>query len=172
MVKSLIDEVNLLRKKGDYEYIIYKYVDRHTWINKFKNSIKDKYCYNMTDFNYSTCFTVWINITDTDVEIGGEEFNKFLDNNDELLIASIEISVIAPYYVITYLRYTKDNVQYSFSPYNRECNDLEERIVTLLEDEGNKRLYEEELNIIISDVKLELKEDDVTIYNCLFEDSY
>lgn len=172
MVKSLIDEVNLLRKKGDYQYIIYKYVDRYTWINKIKNVIKDKYCYDMTDFNYSTCFTVWINITGTDVEIGGEEFEEFLDNNDELLIVNIEISAIAPYYVINYLRYSNDKVQCSFLPYNNMNTDLEERIVALLEAEGHKRLYEEELNIIIPDVELELKEDNITIYNCLFEDAY
>lgn len=172
MARDLIDEVNLLRNKGDYQYIINRYIDRNLWVNRLKKIINNKYCYNMTDFNYSTCFTVWINLTDSEVEIGGEEFNKFIEINRELLIMSIEISVIAPYYVLRYLKYTKDNVKCDFETFSNEYQIIEKSVCALIESKGNKRLYKEELDIVIPGIELELKEENVTVYNCLFEDSY
>ena len=171
-MKNLIDEVNLLRKNGDYEYVISKYIKKNYWINKVKNAIKERYSYDMTDFNYGTCFSVWINISNTNAEVGTDAFREFLNKNSELTVMNIQISAIASYYIIRYLRYCDKNLKSSF--YSSEYIEkyIEKKVVTLIEMEYNKRLYEKELNIIISDVKLELKEENVTIFNCLFEDEY
>lgn len=76
--KRIIDRTYLLRTKGDYEYILSKYIDGNIWEKKIKKSFPNLEIDNLTDFNYSTCFTLYINIPNTNLKVGTAEFIEYI----------------------------------------------------------------------------------------------
>lgn len=174
MQQELLDVVARLRKKGDYQYILSTYVERSLWIKKLQSLIPRMSIENFTDFNYSTCFTMYINISDTDAHVGTEKFTEYIRRNFSLYRIQIQVSAIAPYAVIKYVKYSCENEEIqmrdSFAPFLDKHDALGKKIVEFLSQSGLTILNEEMLLIEVRDIMLELRESNVTVYHCLFED--
>jgi len=174
MKKELLNTIDKLRKKGDYQYILSAYVDHAFWMEKLRSYLPEMQIENLTDFNYSTCFTMYINISDTDAHVGTDKFIQFLKNNLCLYRIQVQVSAIAPYAICKYVRYSYDNegvkMTDSFKPFLNEHAFLGNRIIEFLIQAGIKILNEEMLSVEVSNISLELRESNVTVYHCLFED--
>ncbi len=57
MKEILLNTINRLYGKGDFQYILAKYIDKGCWISKFNDEIERIFIDNLTDFSYSTCFS-------------------------------------------------------------------------------------------------------------------
>lgn len=163
-------------KKGDYNYIIAKYVDRDFWLDISKNYFQNMYIENFTDFNYSTCFTMYLNISDSKSEVGTEEFKSFIKQNLFLYRIKIQISVIAPYAMYKFVQYDfkdgKIRMKEKFNSFIEKHSFVEKKVIEFLNMLNLTILYEDMLSVEIPNVSLEMKKTGVTIYNCLFEDEY
>ena len=87
--------------------------------------------------------------------------------------------MIAPYVTYGFCKYyyDKDSKKYgkielesNSTPFLKEHKKFEENILEFFKDYNLKVLSKDELSIVIPGVKLELKQNNVTVYNCLFED--
>lgn len=94
----------------------------------------------------------------------------------EITGVMVLISTIAPYSVVKYVRYNYSNgavqLHEEYSPLNNETERIGKRTIEILNNNGIQILDETILNVVVPNISLELKEEDVTIFNCLFEDSY
>lgn len=176
MERKILDVVDMLRKRGDYQYILSRYVDGAFWMDSLQKYLQGMYIENLTDFNYSTCFTMYLNISNTNTKAGTEEFISFVKQNLYLYRLKVQISAIAPYAVYKFVRYTFDNyeikVSESFTPFIEEHRFLVEMIAEFLTSSGLTILDEDMLSIEIPDISLEMRKSHVTVYHCLFEDEY
>ncbi|MGP1910118.1 hypothetical protein ACTSEZ_18255 [Metabacillus sp. JX24] len=159
------------------EYVLAKYVDKGYWVSQLYNEVEEIFIDNLTDFSYSTCFSYFIQLTlSSNYRIGSEEFTHFLKEKKEIIGVMVLISSIAPYAAIKFSKYTfKDGAVHlheTYSPLNKETERISERIIEILNSDGIQSLEESILNTLVPNVSLELKEKDVTIFNCLFEDNY
>lgn len=166
----------MLRKKGDYQYVLSKYVNISFWMNNLKKHFQNVYIENLTDFNYSTCFTMYLNISNTNAKVGTEEFRNFVRQNVNFYRLKIQISAIAPYAIYKFVKYTFNNnkimLSESFIPYNNEQYIMSKNIAEFLSKSGLIILDKEILSVKVSGISLEMKKSDITVYNCLFEDGY
>ncbi len=176
MMQRLVKDVNLLRKKGDYGYVLSKYVNIDFWMNNVRSHFKCLYVQNLTDFNYSTCFTIYMNISDTSAKVGTEQFSDFIKENMYLYCIEFQISAIAPYAIYKFIKYVYDNDEInmieSFSPFLNEHYYFVKEINEFLSVYSLNLLDTELLSIEIPDVTLEMRKSKVTVYHCLFEDEY
>jgi len=132
--------------------LLLKYVDRDYWIDKLKEYFPNKYIDNLTEFNYDKCFSMYINLLDNKGSIGTKEFDEYIIENKNLYILIIEISVLAPY--------CEEHMEF-----HKIINDfISDYNLILLDD--NTLMRE------VPNISLELKEPPVSVYNCLFENSY
>ncbi|MNT89848.1 hypothetical protein D3C72_2306480 [compost metagenome] len=85
------------------------------------------------------------------------------------------ISAIAPYAVVKYVKYTYHDrtiqLHEEYSPLDKETERIGNSILKLLDKNGIEKIDESVLNVVVPNISLELKEEDVTVYNCLFEDT-
>ncbi|MFL0194160.1 hypothetical protein ACJDU8_00940 [Clostridium sp. WILCCON 0269] len=176
MKEKLIHIVESLRKKGDYRYILSNYVDYNAWMDRIQKYFPNTSIENFTDFNYSTCFTMFINISNTDAKIGTESFTHFVKKNLYLDRIQIQVSVLAPYATFKYVRHVFENGEIkmcdSFKPFLEEHSSIGRLVFEFLNSSGLTILDKELLSVEIPNISLELKESNVTVYNCLFEDEY
>ncbi|AKG36653.1 hypothetical protein [Paenibacillus durus] len=177
MKDELLNTIERLYGKGDFQYILAKYIDKQYWDSKINNELEQIFVDNLTDFSYSTCFSYFIQSSlSLNFRFGSNEFNDYLKEKNEITGVMVLISVIAPYSVIKYVRYNYIDgavqLYEAYSPLNKETERNGKRILEILNENGIKNLDETILNIVVPNVSLELKEEDVTIFNCLFEDSY
>lgn len=177
MKSELINEVMKLRNKGDYLYILRQYVKRTFWSEVFSEYLKDYFIDELTDFNYSTCFTLCVNISDIKETFTSDKFSEYLKNNDVFSI-NVQISVIAPYAVLRYqkrsysLKSLNSKLEFSDKPYVKEQEDVYLTIKKILESYNINILDSKLLSIEIPDIKLEMRDSHVQVYHCLFEDEY
>lgn len=177
MKEVLLKTIDRLYGKGDFQYILAKYIDKEYWVREFNEEIEQIFIDNLTDFSYSTCFSYFIQSSlSPNFRIGSDEFNDYLKEKHEITGVMVLISLIAPYSVIKYVRYTYNDgtvkIQEAYSPLNKETERINIRILEILNNNGIQTLDEAILNVVVPNISLELKEEDVTIFNCLFEDSY
>lgn len=176
MDQGLIDIVKILRDKGDYQYILNKYVDSSRYFTNIKGYFENMYIYDATDFNYSTCFTFYLNISDIKAQIGDNEFDNYIIKNQHLNCIQIQISAIAPYATYKFIQYIKENGQInmkeSFEPFMTAHYNLSRKIDKFLIGSGLTVLKEPLLSLRIEGVVLEKRTSEVTVYHCLFEDEY
>lgn len=173
----LLNTIYRLYGKGDFQYILAKYIDKEFWARKFNEEVKGIFVDNLTDFSYSTCFSYFIQSSlSSNFSIGSDEFNDYLKEMQEITGVTVLISAIAPYSVVKYVRYNYNNeavlLHEAYSPLNKETEKIGIRIMEILNINGVETLDEPILNVVVPNISLELKEDDVTIFNCLFEDTY
>lgn len=174
MKEILLKKIDSLYRQGDFQYILAKYIDRDYWFDTFNDKVDQIFIDNMTDFNYSTCFSYFIQSTLFPVfTIGNNKLTDYLKEGNESMGVMVLISVIAPYAVIKYSRYTYTNgavqLHEAYSPLNHETKRIGESIQNILHNSGIQALDENILNVTVPDISLELKEENVTIFNCLFE---
>jgi len=156
MINNVTRYIEDIYTRGNTKYILKNYVNSDYWTAKIQAFFNSYYVENLTDYNYSTCFTMYINISDTTAEVGTEEF--------------------APFAVIKYIKYEYDNGNFSyedsFLPYMHSHYVLDDKIKEFLEKNNVHLLGSDILSLEIDNISLELKEEGVTVYNCLFEDEY
>lgn len=177
MKEILLNTIDRLYGKGDFQYILAKYIDKEFWVRKFNDEVERIFVDNLTDFSYSTCFSYFIQSSlSPNVRIGSDEFNNYLKEMQEITGVTILISAIAPYSLVKYVRYNYNNeavqLHEAYSPFNKETERIGIRIIEILNNNGIQTLDETILNVVVPNIALELKEENVTIFNCLFEDSY
>ncbi|GAC43599.1 hypothetical protein [Paenibacillus popilliae] len=177
MRDDVLSNIERLYSKGDFQYILAKYVDKQYWISKFKEKLEEVFVDNLTDFSYSTCFSYFIQSSlNPKLRLGSDEFNDYLKKNFEIKGVMVLISVIAPYSVVKYVRYHYNDkaiqLHEDYSPLDKETKRIGKCILELLNKKGIMNLDETVLNVGVPNISLELREEGVTIYNCLFEDSY
>lgn len=173
--EELISTVKKLYKKGEYGYVLLNYAYKNYWIEKIKKILPNNYIENQTDFNYSTCYTTYINVSDVAAGYLDRNFDEYIKNNGKLYLIVLNVSAIAPYATFTYHYYTfevgEKKVYTSYSPFTEEDSQVGVQLKNFLHNLGIKVLQDKELlSLIVPGVTLELKKDRVTIYHCLFED--
>ncbi len=176
MINNVTRYIEDIYTRGNTKYILKNYVNSDYWTAKIQAFFNSYYVENLTDYNYSTCFTMYINISDTTAEVGTEEFRNFIKDFGPLYRIQIQISAIAPFAVIKYIKYEYDNGNFSyedsFLPYMHSHYVLDDKIKEFLEKNNVHLLGSDSLSLEIDNISLELKEEGVTVYNCLFEDEY
>ena len=177
MKEVLLNTINRLYGKGDFQYILTKYIDKDYWVSEFSDKVEQIFIDNLTDFSYSKCFSYFIQSSlSMNFRIGSDEFKEYLKENHELTGVMVLISLIAPYSVVKYVRYNYNDgaiqIHESNSPLNKETERINLRILDILNNNGIRTLEESILNVLVPNISLELKEEEVTIFNCLFEDCY
>ncbi|MDO7908896.1 hypothetical protein Q5741_21205 [Paenibacillus sp. JX-17] len=172
---DLIKVIENVYKNGDLSYLLSSYVDRDYYFQEFKELFVGKYVENMTDFNYSKCFSISINISDVDSPLGSQKFEQFITDNLIVYRVDVQMSLIAPYAVVKYLKYEKkDNrvgVMSNDVPFLPSQNNYEVLIKEFLSRKGYTLLDDIVLTKAVPGIVLELQEDTPSVYNCLFEDS-
>ncbi|MEC0233843.1 hypothetical protein P4H71_05680 [Paenibacillus kribbensis] len=159
---------------GNLSFLLSSYVDRDYYLQNFRELFVGKHIENMTDFNYSKCFSICINLSDIDSPIGSQQFEQYITENGNVYRVDVQMSVIAPYAVVKHLKYEiKDNrvvVQSSNVPFLPNQNMYDEKIKGFLSGKGYALLDDVELTQAVPAIVLELQEDTPSVYKCLFED--
>ncbi|WP_144511090.1 hypothetical protein [Bacillus sp. FJAT-22090] len=177
MMEDLLNKIEKLYGKGDFQYVLAKYVDKEYWFSKISEELENIIIDNITDFSYSTSFTYFIqSSSNPNSRIGSDEFTENLKKVSELNGVMVLISVIAPYSVVKYVKYqNKDDailLHEQYAPLDKETERIGKGILELLKRNEIKNLDKNILDVEVPNVKLELKENNVTVYNCIFEDNY
>lgn len=175
MQNKVFKYIEKLYKNGNCEYILCKYVKKDFWLECFKSSFKGMYIEDFTDFNYSKCFTLYINSTNEEVKIGTESFKQYVLKHGVLDMVQVQISAVAPFACIRYVRYKNDNGRVDFidsykpfDEYNQTC--LYDNIKKLLLNNNISILDKEILLSQVPYLSLELRESNPTVYQFIFED--
>ncbi|RCX18226.1 hypothetical protein DFP94_107181 [Fontibacillus phaseoli] len=172
---DIVKVIENVYKNGDLSFLLSTYVDRDYYLQNFRELFVGNYIENMTDFSYSKCFSICINLSDIDSPFGSQLFEKFISENGNIYRVDVQMSLIAPYAVVKYLKYEKkDNtvvVQSSNVPFLSNQNSIDGIIRGFLSDKGYTVLDDNVLTKAVPGVVLELQEDTPSVYNCLFEDS-
>ena len=175
--EQVLADVRAIYKNGDIKYAIMHYVPWDFWVEPFKKLFPEQYVYSGTDFNYSNCFSVRLNISHTNCEIGEKKFREYAKEKGYIDLLLTDISVVAPYAIVRYVRYVfKDDYDPlellgGYVPFKKDHKKygeaikkyLRDKYITCLED---NILFEK----VDEDIALELRTEDVRVYNCLFDD--
>ncbi|KQU63321.1 hypothetical protein ASG66_02600 [Bacillus sp. Leaf406] len=177
MKEVLLNTIDRLYAKGDFQYILSTYIDKDYWARTFNDEVEQIFIDNLTDFSYSTCFSYFIQSSPgPNFRVGSDEFNDYLKGKNEITGVMVLISVIAPYSVVKYVRYHDNDgaiqMHEANSPLDNETERIHIRMLEILTNHGIQKLDDDLLHVVVPNISLELKEEDVTIFNCLFEDSY
>lgn len=176
MKERVLCDINQIYKNGGVEYALSKYVNRDHWVLKFKSAFTENHIENLTDFNYSKCFTICINISPTNANVGTEKFGDYIKKECILDRIQVQISAVAPYAMFKYIRYEyKDeetNYSDSFKAYKEQDSIVGNNVTNFLISNNLIILDPDILSIEVPEVTLELREENGTVYHCLFEDGY
>ncbi|OAT72583.1 hypothetical protein [Parageobacillus thermoglucosidasius] len=177
MKQNVLNTIEQLYHYGDFGYVLLNYVDTNVWANKITHQIKGINVENLTDFNYSKCFTLYIIPSiHPKIKIGTDKFREYIREHTYLNGLLVYISAIAPFAAIKYTRYEyvdgEIEMQEQYQPFDEETERIGKDILKLLENEGIQILEKSLLEIEVPNISLELREEEVTVFHCLFEDSY
>lgn len=170
---TLFSTIERLFNKGDYSYIKYNYVCRDNWYKKLLNDVIAINIDNITDFNYSNCFSHFItSIEHPFFSLGSKEFSDYIRSKSSVHGIMLHISMLAPYAALIYVKYFENNGEIKLSEGDKSSGhpigEIGEEIAKFLTKYNITILNDGILNTIVPNVSLELKEENVTIYNCLF----
>ncbi|MBC1531083.1 hypothetical protein HCJ07_12060 [Listeria booriae] len=172
---GLIKEIENIYRNNSIGFLLFKYINRNYYDHMIQDIFIDKTFENGTDFNYSKCFNLTINLSDIDVPLGSAAMNEFLKKEIALYRLEIQISLLAPYAMRKYLKYEliEGQLQLSSSdePYLEEFEGEEVLVHRFMREIGYCLLNDETLKSRVSNVVLELQKGVPSVYNCLFEDS-
>ena len=137
---------------------------------------------NVTDWNYDNCFRFKVFLHPGDpYTIGGKaETIKLVEKlGGTVYFLLIEISALGPYYECYFSQRLCDNstreliTQVSEHPFSINQKTILKKVVEYCKGKGFKKLNKELLDSIVPGLSLDLaKEGEVTVYNCLFADTY
>lgn len=176
MKENLLEWIDRLRKSGEYGHVLMSYVDRNHWMQKLIEFFPEYYIENLTDFNYASGFFMTLNISPIYAGFTSAKYKEYLKQNGTIYSINIEISAIAPYatYGYSIRKYAPPNstIESSCFPYIKEHEIVGDKVRVFLEKQRLTILSEDLLLIEIPGVKLELREEHVQVYHCLFQDRY
>lgn len=156
MKEVLLNTIDRLYGKGDFQYILTKYINKEYWVSKFNDEVEQIFIDNLTDFSYSTCFSYFIHSSlSPNFKIGSDEFTDYLKEKHEITGVMVLISAIAPYSVVKHVRYKYDEavkMHESFSPFNKETERINIRILEILNNNGIQTLDEAILNVVVPNI--------------------
>lgn len=171
---ELQEYITNVYSKGMFTYLLENYVDKEIWLNNITTHFNDCSITNLTDFNYSKCFTILINFSSIEKEIGTEEYNLYL-RTEVMYGIRIEISTLgrfaAIWYIKHFIRDNKEEYVQNETPFLPEHERFERLLNLFLVNNRLHRLNEKEMSLRIPEVSLELSQDNTTVYHCLFHDS-
>ncbi len=174
MNNELFQNINNYYSKGIHAYTLEKYISRDYWTEKLNAIFQDFRIINLTDFTYSKCFTLLIDLSSVISEQGSLEFRSYLETNTMYGIR-IEISVVGPFacawFIKHRIRNNKEEYVQNEAPFIKEHSHLGQLVNLFFTENGLKRLENEELALKTPGIILELSQDQATVYNCLFIDS-
>lgn len=139
-MKDIIKAIQNVYQNGSLSFLLSSYVDRDYYLQNYKELFEDNHIENMTDSNYSKCFSICINLSDMDFPISSQEFTQFLMENCNLYRVNVMMSVIAPYALVKYLKYgiqaNQITVQSSNTPFLPNQNMYNEKIKKIIYGKG------------------------------------
>jgi hypothetical protein len=173
---DIINKIIRVYTEGNLSYILNKYIDKNYWNEQLKLYFGELYIENMTDFNYSKCFTFGINISDVKAKLSDDQFEEYLKKNSYLYRIEIQISLLGPYIRYIYLKYSLNDqkkviLNSNNKPFNMEHSIYADKLNCFINNEKLNLLGDDILKTKVPGITLELREGDVSVYNCLFEDS-
>jgi len=172
---TLKKKVELYNKKFDYTYFLNTYLEKGYWTEKIREHFHVRNVDNLTDFNYSKCFTYILNINDEPLFAGEKAMHDYIVTEGKLYRFEILISVLGPYVAYRYFKYYADNgsinLHSSSLPYENNQKVFGNSLIEFCKNESLRIVLEEDLRKTIDGVSLELAEEPVSIYNFFFEDS-
>ncbi|MCD7034559.1 hypothetical protein LRR81_09935 [Metabacillus sp. GX 13764] len=175
MQTNILKIIQDLYQKPDYSYTLLNYVDRDYWKDKLLTNMKATHIDNLTDFNYSKCFTLFI-CSDyyPKINLGSDELSEYLKNHSFLDGIMLYISAIAPFAAIKFFRYKdiESNVQLIELPHPplEESKTIYKQLISLLNENNLEILQGETLALKVNEISLELEEGELTVFQCLFEE--
>ncbi|MFB5764064.1 hypothetical protein [Paenibacillus medicaginis] len=174
-MESVLKVIENIYKNSDLSFLLSSYVARDYYLQDFRELFAGNKIENMTDFNYSKCFSICVNLSDLDSPFGSQGFDQFISENGNVYRVDVLMSVIAPYAVVKYLKYEKKEnkvvVLSSNIPFLTNHNYFDEKLRQLLSNKNYKLLDDDVLTKSVPGIVLELQEFTPSVYNCLFEDS-
>ena len=175
--EDVLDSVRLIYKEQyGARAALLAYAPWDYWVEPFQKLFPDLYVRSETDFNYSVCFKVIINLSPITGDIFSDEFRGYIDKNGFVDVLVVEISAIAPYANLYYVRRKKENGKYiphsNVIPFEKEHAKYGEEVEEYLKTKDITCLPKDILFSNVGEgISLELRKRDVKIYHCLFHDS-
>lgn len=170
-----IQFVNETLAEGDYGYALRAFVRANSWDDILLKNMENIRFENMTDFNYSRCFS-YMFIEDIGLEKGffTKESTKVIVERGYIEFISLKISAISPFCYIDRAKYQANGDSLDIADLEAFGNSaLEKKYIELKQTlaDNNLLLVEpDELNIHLENVPLEnVEPEDVTYGRYLFE---
>lgn len=167
-MNSIVSEIQEIYQTGVPNYVV-RYINRDYWQEKINKFFKDSSIENETDFNYSKCFSLKINISPSQ-----ETIQEYLRSHQHHYSLLIQVSILAPYGMLKFQRYSLENnfaiLDASDIPYLSEHQDFLRLAEKFFEHYRITLLKDDLLKLPVPGITLELREGNPSVYNCLFED--
>lgn len=142
---------------------------RKYWNEKMKEVFPDQYFDNLTDFNYSTCFTYFIGCDGCEFRLGSKELSAYLKDGNTAYYVKVQMSLREPVMCIVFCKYEGSGTAFftSESPYTQSQQSVYRRLTELAKKNDFKIVLCSELMkkiVCISDKQQ-------NAYNYLFEEA-
>lgn len=166
--------ITTITKYYSFSYLLSSYIDKEHWLNELKTCFIVKHIENLTDFNYSNCFSYAINEGGLDLCVGTQEFFEYMGQHKELNRVQVLISVLAPYLTFRFMKYKYLNGSISLESIYEPSIELRgyaESGVKKFCDKNNLFIISDEnLKKEIKNISLELFGNNPSVFNLFFED--
>lgn len=157
----------------DISYLLMRYIDRNYWVEELQRCLSVMNVDNLTDFNYSKCFTYAINEGDLQLYIGKKEFNEYVARHGVLNRVHVMVSTLGPYAVYKPVKYLYKNgiVLLESSIVESEwLENLEIAVIDFCKKNDLFLVSDVDLKRTVEGISLELHGPNPSVYNLLFED--
>jgi hypothetical protein len=165
--------INQFTKQYDISYLLIRYLDRNYWIEELQRCLSVINVDNLTDFNYSKCFTYAINEGDLQLCLGEKNFNEYIVMHGTLNRVHVMLSALGPYLVYKPVKYEyKDEkvvLESSFIE-SKWLKDVDIAMVDFCKRNDLFLLSDVDLRKTVKGISLELHGPNPSVYNLLFED--
>ena len=170
----LYKQVQSIKSIFDYSYILNTYIDNNYWADRIKNIFNVNQVDNLTDFNYSKCFSYHVDINNEGLKIGHSDFDKFLKDHGLIYRIEILISVLGPFITTHFFKYTMESGEVILKSSNKPFEDIHNifsvKIIEFCRKFFLKMISDEDLRKTINDISLEVAGKSPSIYNIFFDD--
>lgn len=169
MKKEIIETIEQIYKYGDFGYTLFNYVDTNFWYNEINREFQGLNIENLTDFNYSKSFQLFVYGNEPkSYRLGTKEFNSFVEENKGLNGLLIYISAISPYVVVEHVRYEYHKELKMISgedAYDELTKSIKEKLLNYLRTKSIYFLPKE----LIESTTVNVNNEDLTVFEALFE---
>lgn len=169
---NINNSIRTLYSDYDFSYLANKYIDKNYWLKHIKEYFSKENIENLTDFNYSKCFTYHIDLSNSNLRIGTKEFELYLNKGHQLYRLEVMISVLAPYISYHFFKYSLENdsinLQGKTTPFVDEHKIYLEKIRLFSKSNKLKILTDDCLK---SKIEVPAYSSSASVYKLLFENS-